>query len=103
MNKTLPVFFIALGVVLGGALFGSLGGLLAGQSPIKVISDLADDLKLYAVVSAIGGTFNNLRLIEGSVFQGELSVLFQQLILLISAFLGAMLGNWIIITFAGGR
>lgn len=103
MNKILPVFFIALGVVIGGTVFGSIGGLLTGQSPLKIMSSLADDLKLYAVVSAIGGTFNNLRLLEGSVFQGEINVLLQQLILLISAFLGAMLGNWLIITFVGGR
>ena len=103
MNKIFPVFFIALGVVIGGAFFGGLGGILAGQSPLKIMSDLAEDLKLYAVVSAIGGTFNNLRLLEGSVFQGELIILLKQIVLLISAFLGAMLGNWLIITLTGGN
>ncbi len=103
MNKIIPVFFISLGVVMGGAIFGSLGALFSGQSPIKILSELADDLKLYAIVAAIGGTFNNLRLIEGSIFQGEIGVILQQLIILISAFLGALLGNWLIITFAGGN
>lgn len=103
MNKVIPAFFIALGVVIGGAFFGSFAAVFIDESPLKILSDLAADLKLYAIVAAIGGTFNNLRLIEGSIFQGELNVIIQQILILVTAFLGALLGNWLIVTLAGGK
>ncbi|SRR6056297_975583 len=103
MNRIIPVFFIALGVILGGAFIGSIGGLLINQSPLKVMSDIANDLKLYAIISAIGGTFTNLRILEGGFFQGELLIIIQQFIILVSAYLGAELGYWLIINFCGGK
>ncbi|MDI3548242.1 MAG: hypothetical protein PWR10_1894 [Halanaerobiales bacterium] len=103
MNRIIPVFFIALGVVLGGSFIGSIGGVLIHQSPLKTMADIADDLKLYAIISAIGGTFTNLRLLEGVFFQGEPLIIFQQFIILLSAFLGAQLGYWLIIVFCGGK
>lgn len=102
MNKIIPVFFIALGVVLGGSFVGSVGGIIISQSPLKVMGELADDLKLYAIICAIGGTFTNLRLLE-DVFQGELIIIIQQFAMLLSAFLGAQLGYWLIITLVGGK
>ena len=101
MEKLLPVFFMALGVVVGGALIGSLGSFIAGDSPLKAMLRFADDLKLYAVISAIGGTFANLRLLEGSFLSGDLMILFQQLLILLSAFLGAQLGHWVILSLVG--
>jgi len=103
LQRILPAFFIALGVVLGGTFVGSIGGIITGQSPLKFMSDIASDLKLYAIISAIGGTFNNLRLLEGSFLQGELHLLFEQIMILISAFAGARLAYWLVIIFAGGR
>jgi hypothetical protein len=102
MNKIIPVFFIALGVVLGGSFIGSIGGILVSQSPLKVMGELADDLKLYAIICAIGGTLNNLRLLE-DVFQGELIIIIQQFIIILSAFMGAQLGYWLIVTLVGGK
>ena len=66
------------------------------------MGELADDLKLYAIICAIGGTFTNLRLLE-DVFQGELIIIIQQFAMLLSAFLGAQLGYWLIITLVGGK
>lgn len=103
MSKIIPVFFIALGVVLGGSFIGSVGGILINQPPLKVMVDIADDLKLYAIISAIGGTFTNLRLLEGVLFKGDLLIIIQQFFILLSAFIGAQLGYWIIIVFCGGK
>lgn len=103
MNRIIPVFFIALGVVLGGSFIGSIGGLIINQSPLKIMVDIADDLKLYAIISAIGGTFANLRLLEGVIFQGQLSIIIEQFFILLSAFLGGQLGYWLIIVFCGGK
>ncbi len=103
MNRYIPVFFIALGVVLGAAFIGSIGGVLCSQPPLKIMSDIAQDIKLYAIISAIGGTFTSLKILEGGLFQGELKVIGQQFLVLCSAYLGAQLGYWIIITLCGGK
>ncbi|MFW5981109.1 MAG: YtrH family sporulation protein [bacterium] len=103
MNRIIPVFFIALGVVLGGTFIGSIGGIIIQESPLKIMVNIADDLKLYAIISAIGGTFTNLRMLEGVFLKGDLLVIIQQFLMLLSAFLGAQLGYWIIIVFCGGR
>ncbi|MFW5890852.1 MAG: YtrH family sporulation protein [bacterium] len=102
MNKIIPVFFIALGVVLGGAIIGSIGDILRSQPPLKTMINLAEDLKLYAIICAIGGTFNNLRLLEGSVFGGEIIIILQQFCILLSAFIGAQLGYRLITIICGG-
>ncbi len=102
MDKYLPVFFMALGIVLGGTFIGALGSLISGISPLKAMIRFADDLKLYAVICAIGGTFVHLRHLEGVFFQGDLSLILQQFLVLLSAFLGAQLGYWIIMVLAGG-
>lgn len=103
MNKTIPIFFIALGVVLGGSFIGSIGGLLIRESPLKIMASIADDIKLYAIICAIGGTFTNLRLLEGVLFRGNLMIIFELFFMLLSAFLGAQLGYWLIIIFCGGK
>ncbi|ACL69074.1 YtrH family sporulation protein [Halothermothrix orenii] len=103
MNRVVPVFFIALGVVLGGSFIGSIGGVLINQPPLKTLTDIADDLKLYAIISAIGGTFTNLRMLEGVFTQGDLSIIVQQFFILLSAFMGAQLGYWLVIVFCGGK
>ena len=103
LARIVPVFFIALGVVLGGSFIGSIGGILIHQSPLKIMLDIADNLKLYAILSAIGGTFANLRLLEGVFFQRNLMIIIQQILVLISAFFGAQLGYWLIVVFCGGQ
>ncbi len=103
MNRIIPVFFIALGVVIGGSFVGSIGGVIIKQSPLKIMLDIADDLKLYAIISAIGGTFTNLRMLEGVLFKGDLFIIFQQFLILLSAFFGAQLGYWLIVIFCGGK
>ncbi|MFW6023033.1 MAG: YtrH family sporulation protein [Halanaerobiaceae bacterium] len=103
MHRIIPVFFIAFGVVLGGSFIGSIGGVLIHQSPLKIMIDIADDLKLYAIISAIGGTFTNLRMLEGVFFERDPLIIVQQFLILLSAFFGAQLAYWIIIVFCGGK
>lgn len=102
MNRLVAIFFTAMGVVLGGAFIGSLACLYTKESPLRMMDEISQRLKLYAVISSIGGTFNNLRILEGGVFQGEISIIFQQILTLCVGFLGAYLGMWIIRTLAGG-
>ncbi len=103
MNKILPAFFIALGVILGASFFGSIGGVLIHQSPLKIMSEIAEDIKLYAIISAIGGTFTSLKIVEGGFFAGEFMLIVRQFLVLISAYFGAQLGYWLIIILCGGK
>ena len=103
MNRIIPVFFIALGVILGASFAGSIGGILTKQSPLKTMIDIAEDIKLYAIISAIGGTFTNLKILEGGFFQGEFLIIIQQFLILLSAYLGAQLGYWLITVICGGK
>ncbi len=95
-------FFTALGVVIGGAIIGSLPGLILDGRPLRAAYDLARGLKLWAMVVAIGGTFPTIRALESSILGGELLVLGKQLLLIAGAFLGANTGYWLITTLAGG-
>lgn len=103
MNRVIPVFFIALGVILGASFAGSIGAVLTNQAPLKVMVNTAEDIKLYAIISAIGGTFTNLKILEGSFFQGELLIIIQQFLVLLSAYIGAQLGYWLITVIGGGK
>ena len=101
MARILLVFFTALGVVLGGAIIGSIGATIGGESPFKIMLQLANEIKLWAVITAVGGTFTTLRVIEGGVFEGKITLLIKQFILLTGAFLGAQLGLWLITVLTG--
>ncbi|AGB40379.1 hypothetical protein Halha_0384 [Halobacteroides halobius DSM 5150] len=103
MQRLLIVFFISLGIILGGSLIGSIGATLAKESPLKSMRELSKELKLWAVVISIGGTFSNLKLFEGGLLEGEILLVVKQFILLITGFLGAQLGIWIITILTGGN
>ena len=103
MKRLILVFFTSLGVVLGGAMIGSIGAALTEQPPIKMMNQLANEIKLWAVITAVGGTFSNLKIIEGGVFEGKVSLLIRQFIILTAAFLGAQLGIWLIRILTGAQ
>jgi len=95
-------FFIALGVILGGCLFGSVAATLTGQPPLKVMAELAQRLKIWALVVALGGTFSSFRVIELGLVQGEVRAVVRQLAYIFIAFCGAHLGYIIISLLEGG-
>ncbi len=95
-------FFIALGVILGGAFIGSLGAVFCQDPPLKIMLDLAEKLKIWAIVSAIGGTFVAIRAIEIGFLDGQLSSLVKQFLFILSAFYGAQLGYLLIVMLTGG-
>lgn len=94
-------FFTSLGVVLGGAIIGSLPGLVLDGRPLRTAYELARGLKIWAMVVAVGGTFPTIRALETSILGGELIVLGKQILLLAGAFTGANTGHWLITTLAG--
>ena len=89
-------YFIALGVLLGGSLIGGFGAFLSGQPPLTTIYRLSNSLKIWAVVAAIGGTFDTFYSFERGIFNGETRDVFKQVLLIMSAMGGALTGALII-------
>lgn len=95
-------FFIALGVVLGGSVFGALAATLTDQPPLKTMITIADNIKIWAVAVALGGTFSSFRVLEQGLFRGEVKTLVRQLLYVFFAMGGAQLG-YIILCLIRGR
>lgn len=107
MEKIFPTlvysFLVALGIMVGGSLTGSLGALICREPPLKTMVDLADKLKIWALAAALGGTFAPIRVIEAGFLEGQLLNVARQILFIISAFYGAHLGYRLILLLAGGR
>lgn len=97
----LLAFFTAFGVVIGGAVIGSLATLLTTGSPLHTMYTLAQSVKVWAVVVAMGGTFPAIRALESGL-GGEFLVLVRQVGTILAGFSGAYCGYWIITLIAGG-
>lgn len=96
-------FFTALGVIVGGSFIGGLAALFYAESPFHRMQKLAGDVKLWAIVVVIGGTFPTLRALDSGIFGGEFIHLVRQLALIVAGFLGSQTGFWIVMTVTGGR
>jgi hypothetical protein len=82
-------FAIAFGVLLGGALIGGLAAFLVGKAPILEMMELAKKLKIWAIVAAIGGTFDTISNFERSFENGATFEIFKQLTYIFVAIAGA--------------
>ncbi|GAW91281.1 YtrH family sporulation protein [Calderihabitans maritimus] len=102
-QKLLLIFFTALGVVLGASLIGSLAAVLSAQPPLKTMTKLAYEIKIWAIVAAIGGTFTTIEVLEMGIFEGEIINVIKQFLFIFSAFLGAQVGYSIIWSLSGGQ
>ncbi|MCL6636371.1 MAG: YtrH family sporulation protein [Alicyclobacillus sp.] len=85
-------FFVAMGMVLGGSLLGGLGAALLHAPPLAVMANLAEQLKIWAMVSALGGTMDTLKVIESGVLSRQLAPVGRQMTHLAAAFLGCQVG-----------
>lgn len=96
-------FLIALGVILGGSLIGSLSAVLLGRPPGAAMGELAWRLKIWAMVTALGGTFTPIRNLESSLLGGQFTIVLRQLLFILSSFAGAHIGYLLISTWVGGQ
>lgn len=92
-------YFIGLGVIIGGALIGGIGAFLIGEPPLTIISRLSKSLKIWAIVAAIGGTFDAITNFQRGIFNGVPLDIFKQILLIVSAMAGTQTGaviiNWL--------
>lgn len=93
-------YFVAWGVLLGGALIGGLGAFLVGEPPMNWVHNHVEKLKIWALVTAIGGTFDTITAIEKGFFGEYYGEMVKHFLYIGSAFLGAhsasILINWMI-------
>ncbi|PSL44082.1 sporulation protein YtrH [Salsuginibacillus halophilus] len=89
-------FFVAFGVIIGGALIGGLGAFLAGKPPLAAIHDLAGSLKIWALVAAIGGTFDAITSLERGLFYGTHDDIYKTVLMIFAALTGANTGTVLI-------
>ncbi|MDY0396966.1 YtrH family sporulation protein [Virgibacillus halophilus] len=77
-------YFIALGVIIGGALIGSIGYFITGNPPLNAVTRVAKQLRIWAIVAAIGGTFDAIANFEKALDGSALDV-FKQILIIFSA------------------
>jgi hypothetical protein len=86
-------FFVAFGVVLGASMLAGMAALFLWQPPQATMLDIAGRIKIWAVVVAIGGSIDPIRVIESHVAEGYLSPAVMQIAYIMFAFLGAHLAS----------
>jgi Sporulation protein YtrH len=102
-TTTILDFFIALGVVLGGVLLGGIGAFITGEYPMERMLNLSEQLKIWAMVAALGGTFDTIREFEINILGGQINQAGQQLVFIVSSFFGAHTGTILIRWFIQGE
>lgn len=89
-------FFIAFGIVMGGSLLAGLGSVFLWMPPKDEMARVAGNLKIWALVAAVGGTIDPIRVIESNFATGHLSLAVRQIGFILFAFLGAHMGTELI-------
>ncbi|WP_408007179.1 YtrH family sporulation protein [Pseudalkalibacillus sp. A8] len=96
VSTTIIYFCIAFGIILGGCLVGAIGMMLTGKPPFLSMTQLSKSLKIWAIVAAIGGTFDTIDNFERG-FESEAWIeVIKQILYIVSALLGANSGGAII-------
>lgn len=95
-------FFISLGVILGGCIFGGIAATFNGHPPLKTMLDLCQKIKIWAIIVALGGTFPSFKVLEMGLLTGDIRSLIKQILYILSALMGAHFG-YLLIYFLEGR
>ncbi|CDQ18289.1 Sporulation protein YtrH [Halobacillus karajensis] len=93
-------FFIAFGVIVGGTIIGSIGSFLTGEAALTSMFRIAKGLRIWAIVAAIGGTFDAISNFEKGIFDGSTFDVFKQVMIIIAAMGGVktalLLFEWLL-------
>lgn len=79
------VYFIAFGVLIGGTIIGSIGSFVTGDAPFTAMSHIAKRIRIWAIVAAIGGTFDAITNFEKGLMDGNTLDAIKQILLILSA------------------
>jgi hypothetical protein len=86
-------FFLAFGVVFGGSMFAGIASVFMMMPPATMMMSAAGQLKIWALVAAVGGSVDPLRVIESNIVEGNLSPVAIQVGYMLVSFLGAHIGT----------
>ncbi|WP_282936932.1 YtrH family sporulation protein [Paenibacillus sp. RC67] len=96
LTKCVLDFFVAFGVVLGGSMLGGIAAVLMMEPPTLKMLHISEQIKIWALVAAVGGTIDPLRVIESNLVGGYISPAIKQILLIVFAFIGAQAGTSLI-------
>jgi hypothetical protein len=96
LSRCLLDFFVAFGVVLGGTMLAGICAVLTLEPPINRMEMVAEQIKIWAMVAAIGGTIDPIRAIETNFLEGQISPAVKQILSIVCAFVGAHFGTTLI-------
>ncbi|HET6871926.1 MAG TPA: YtrH family sporulation protein [Sporolactobacillaceae bacterium] len=82
-------FWIAFGVLIGGTMVGGIGAFLVNKPPLYTMIEISARLKIWAVVSAMGGSMDALENLERGFLGGTPTEVVKQLLLIVAAMTGA--------------
>ena len=102
-STAVSTFCIALGVILGGTFLGALGAFLVNRPPLYSMIEIAERIKIWALFVALGDIFTVVRNIERGFLRGHPDNIVKQLLIILSAFLGAHIGYMLIVFLVGGN
>lgn len=80
---------------------GYLGTVLLEPHPVRSLGHLAARLKIWGMVTALGGTFSTFQTLEAGILGGELGPMLRQIAYLLASFSGAHLGYLILAGLSG--
>ena len=89
-------FFLARGVIIGGAFIGSIGAFASGEPPLSSIARIAKSLRIWAIVAAIGGTFDVISNFERGIMQGSTIDIVKQILIIVTAMGGVQVALLVI-------
>jgi hypothetical protein len=96
VTKLILHYCIAFGVVLGASMLSGISAVLTLQPPGTTMKGISENIKIWAVVAAIGGTIDPIRALETNIMFGHINPAIKQILLIASAFLGAYSGTKLI-------
>lgn len=91
-NNIINNFLIAFGVVIGASIFVGVGAIITDNPPLRTMVNLATSIKIWAMATALGGTFSSFAVIDKGLFEGEIKSIIKQVIYIFVALLGANAG-----------
>jgi len=95
-NKMIDEFLIAFGVVIGGSILAGIAAVVTMRSPSHQMGLIADNIKIWAMVVAVGGTIDPIRSIQSNFLGGQISLAIKQILSIVAAYIGAHIGTMII-------
>ncbi|MFX0547960.1 YtrH family sporulation protein [Hathewaya histolytica] len=92
LSNIMLSFFIAMGVILGGGIFTAFAAILSNRPPLKSMMEIAQSIKIWAIATALGGTFSSFQILEEGIFKGDFKALLKQITFIFFSLIGANIG-----------